>query len=406
MGGLAIPIVTGIVAEEHAVAQRVTKPLVDLIVPDSVQENQLVSSTMSTQCGANATNVPSILKAVSASREVTKKERKLRQAAVCETVKSIRSRVSGTQHLLLDIAGEKGVSSWLTADPSPQCGTVLNKSDFRDAVCLRYGFPLDGVPSSCVCGSSLTADHAMTCPAGGYPIARHNHVRDVVADVMRSAFHDVETEPLLLPFQEEDLSGRTANRSAEARLDIRARGFWTRQQEAFFDIRVTHPKANILSRSDLKKHLDSHEREKKRNYCERVNQVDRGVFTPLVFSTTGLAGRECLIALKNIADAVVEKNIDLRYADVMKHLRSKLAFCILRWNITCFRGCRASYRRNNQSFVNECRLIAAQYYFRSSVFLSSFFLFLTFSLQIQLKRDCLFCLLEDVKNFSFVFSFL
>ena len=77
----------------------------------------------------------------------------------------------------------------------------------------------------CVCGSSLTTDHAMTCPAGGYPIERHNHVRDVVADVTRSAFHDVETEPLLLPFQEEDLSGRTANRSAEARLDIRARGF-------------------------------------------------------------------------------------------------------------------------------------------------------------------------------------
>ena len=155
------------------------------------------ASTMSTQCGTNATHVPSILKAVSASREVTNKERKLRQAAVCETVKSIRSRVSGTQHLVLDIAGEKGVSSWLTADPSPQCGTVLDKSDFHDAVCLRYGFLLDGVPSSCVGGSSLTTDHAMKCPAGGYPIARHNHVRDAVADVMRSAFHDVETEPLL-----------------------------------------------------------------------------------------------------------------------------------------------------------------------------------------------------------------
>ena len=27
---------------------------------------------------------------------------------------------------------------------------VLNKSDFRDAMCLRFGFPLDGVSSTCV----------------------------------------------------------------------------------------------------------------------------------------------------------------------------------------------------------------------------------------------------------------
>ena len=121
--------------------------------------------------------------------------------------------MSNHQQLLLSIAEEKGVSSWLTADPSFENGASLNKSDFRDAVCLRYGFPIDGLLTGCVCGAEMTVDHALTCPCGGYPTARHNEVRDVLADVAGNVFPDVETEPQLLPFQDEDLhSGRSANR--------------------------------------------------------------------------------------------------------------------------------------------------------------------------------------------------
>ena len=156
----------------------------------------------------------------------------------------------------------------------------------------------------------MTLDHAFACPAGGYPSARHNEIRDLMANVMREVLPDVEIEPKLLPFQDEDLGGRTANRSYYARLDIRARGFWTRQQDAFFDIRVTHPKANSLSVSQVSNHLSSYEREKKRQYAERVNNMDRGTFTPLVFSTNGMVGRECSHSLKNLVALIVDKNID------------------------------------------------------------------------------------------------
>ena len=124
----------------------------------------------------------------------------------------------------------------------------------------------------------MTTDHALTCPCGGYPIARHNEVRNILADTIREVLPDVELEPALLPYGGEDLNGRTANRSQEARLDIRARGFWTRQQDAFFDVRVTHPKASLLSRSEVLCQLKSHERMKKREYCDRVNDIERGVF--------------------------------------------------------------------------------------------------------------------------------
>ena len=202
-------------------------------------------------------------------------------------------------------------------------------------------------------------DHAMTCPSGGYPIARHNEIRDLIAEVLREVVHDVEIEPKLLPYADEDLTGKTTNRSVEARLDIRARGFWTRQQEAFFDIRVTHPKDGLLSGSDVLRQLESNEREKKRQYAQRINTIDRGTFTPLVFSTGGMAGRECTTFLKSLVSLIVGRNIDLRYSQVMNRLRCKLSFCLVRWSITCLRGCRASYRRSsNHAFVSECRMVA------------------------------------------------
>ena len=49
----------------------------------------------------------------------------------------------------------KGASSWLTALPIDEHGFALHKSDFRDAVCLRYGWPLLHLPTECICGTSL-----------------------------------------------------------------------------------------------------------------------------------------------------------------------------------------------------------------------------------------------------------
>ena len=146
----------------------------------------------------------------------------------------------------------------------------------------------------------MTPDHTMTCPCRGYPITQHNEIRDVLAEVMSEVIYDVEVEPQLLSYAEEDLSGRTANCSSEACVDIRARGFWT-----FFDIRVTHPKACLLSCPEVLGQLESNEREKKIQYAERINTVDRGVFTPLVSSTAGMTGHECGRYLKSLVSLIV-----------------------------------------------------------------------------------------------------
>ena len=206
----------------------------------------------------------------------------------------------------------------------------------------------------------MSVHHALTCPSGGYPTQRHNELRDLLADALASVVCDVEIEPPLMPLGGEAVSGGSAD---GARVDIRARGFWTRQQNAFFDVRVTHPRPSLLSGPEVSRQLSQHERQKKRQYSDRINQVDRGSFTPLVFATSGQCAPECGIFLKTLATQLHHKNSDIPYRLIISHLRSRISLSLMRWQITCFRGSRASYLRSGSGigrhcFVTECRTLA------------------------------------------------
>ena len=63
----------------------------------------------------------------------------------------------------VDLACEKGASNRLTVIPLKDMDFDLNKQEFRDAVRLRYDWPIPDNPSVCVCGSVFTVDHAMMC---------------------------------------------------------------------------------------------------------------------------------------------------------------------------------------------------------------------------------------------------
>ena len=60
-------------------------------------------------------------------------------------------------------ASEKGASSWVTASPSYDHGTVLHKGEFVDACYIRYGWTLLDLPVSCACGVAFSLQHALDC---------------------------------------------------------------------------------------------------------------------------------------------------------------------------------------------------------------------------------------------------
>ena len=61
----------------------------------------------------------------------------------------------------VDLAAEKGASSWLTVIPVKEMDLNLNKREFKDAVNLRYEWQISDVPNVSVRGKPNNVDHAM-----------------------------------------------------------------------------------------------------------------------------------------------------------------------------------------------------------------------------------------------------
>ena len=84
------------------------------------------------------------------------------------------------------------------------------------------------------------------------------------------------------------------------------------------------------------------EKGKKKTYQQRVLQVERGSFTPLVFSVTGGMAPEATIFFKLVAAELAAKRNE-RYSCVMSWLRCRIGFSLLRSAIQSIRGSRSVF---------------------------------------------------------------
>ncbi len=100
---------------------------------------------------------------------------------------------------------------------------------------------------------------------------------------MRELCHDVRIEPVLLPVDPNNFS-RSANTAEEARLDISGRGVKSAFERTFYDVRVTHPFAPSNVTLPMKQLYEKHEAEKERLYGQRVREVEKGSFDPIVLT--------------------------------------------------------------------------------------------------------------------------
>ena len=81
-----------------------------------------------------------------------------------------------------------------------------------------------------------------------------------------------------------------------------AMGYWGWRKCAFFDIRVFHPNAQSYHNTSIPSVYRRHEQQKKREYGDRVREVELASFTPLVFSTTGGMGKEAVTFYRRLAE--------------------------------------------------------------------------------------------------------
>ena len=108
---------------------------------------------------------------------------------------------------LNDIAQEQGLSSWLTILPIKPLGFNLSKSDFWDAVRLRYGLPLNRLSSHYDCYKPYNVQHAISCNTGRSIFLRCNELRDNIAEKVAEVSSNVKAKPALQQLSAEEIKG-------------------------------------------------------------------------------------------------------------------------------------------------------------------------------------------------------
>lgn len=322
LGGLGIIEPTSL-QTEYTNSLKITEPLVSRLLQ---QDPQLGEIHEQQQC-------------------IKSSMKRLKNQAVNLAAEDLSSKLPSDLKRAMELATEKGASTWLTVLPLEVHNFALSKSEFRDALCLRYGWRPPHLPDICICGQKFTVNHAMSCPTGGFPTIRHNEVRDVIAGMMSEVCHDVDLEPTLQSLSGEVLAKKTSSRDDDARLDISACGLWGgRFQKTYFDVRVFNPNAESYRVSSVASCYKKQEMEKKRKYEERIRRVEQASFTPLVFSCTGGASKLTTTCIKKLASLLSEKN-DVPYSLTICWLRCRLTFALLRSAVMCLRGSRSRRRQ-------------------------------------------------------------
>ena len=150
--------------------------------------------------------------------------------------------------------------------------------------------------------------------------------------------YDVVLEPVL-----QELSGEIlpsgSNTSPNARLDVSCRSFWSPLDKVYTDVRIFHAQAPSNAKMTVKNMYKYHENRKKAEYNKRVIDVEKGCFTPIVFSTTGGMGVEAENFFKRLAEKIAQKK-ETPYSQVVSFVRRRVRFDLMRTILIALRGYR------------------------------------------------------------------
>ena len=112
---------------------------------------------------------------------------------------------------------------------------------------------------------------------------------------------------------------------------------WSTFERTFFDVRVLHSNAPSYQTTPIASLYKRHEDEKKRKYNSRIITVEKGTFTPLVYSTFGGCGPEAKRYYRRLAELISRKRNE-EYQHVINHVRVKIRFALLRSVLVALRG--------------------------------------------------------------------
>ena len=218
--------------------------------------------------------------------------------------------------------------------PLKQYHFDLTKSEFRDGIALRFGWDPEKMPSLCACNEKL---HCGTCAALSERRI-HAHERQwtsrFLCELVKWCQAWLKSNLIFSRCKGKLLLSTTTD--DDARLDIKATRLWeSRFNKTYFDVKIFNPLAKSCPESSSEAYK-YHESIIKNKYEQRITEVEKATFCPLVFACTGGAGASASKVLKQLASTLSARKDD-SYADI-SYLRTKISFALLRSSILCMRG--------------------------------------------------------------------
>ena len=119
------------------------------------------------------------------------------------------------------------------------------------------------------------------------------------------------------------------NSSDGACADVSAIGLWQSLNKAFIYLKMFNLLAKSNAAKDLCDTYKDHEKAKKRSYNTRIIEVEKGTFTPAIFSCSGGKSLEATRLLKTIAAKLAVKRSET-YQKIISFVRRRVAFDILK----------------------------------------------------------------------------
>ena len=107
--------------------------------------------------------------------------------------------------------------------------------------------------------------------------------------------------------------------------------------------------------------------EKKRQYEERIQEVEHSSFAPLVMSCTGGMGNIAFAFYKRLAAMISEKK-DIPYSQMVYLIHCKVSFALLRSSIMCIRGSRSRCGHSSTEPYENCRRAHLKYIYSDSYY--------------------------------------
>ena len=98
-----------------------------------------------------------------------------------------------------------------------------------------------------------------------------------------------------------------------------------------------------------------HKEQKKRAYNARILEVERGVFMPLFFSTSGKMGEDAITLFKRVAATMANKT-GQKYSETITFIRKRLRFDLLNTTVVALQGYRGKPSPSSSTEISDLDL--------------------------------------------------